>query len=159
MISTEHPYLIQRVMRRKSPLNERGGTKGIDLHFRFSYMGSSEFEFGTLPNSLSEMRNGHSIVLTPLNLTTEDGECEATFVGRSDEFNLAAFTILADLNGTGSFKERPLFQAGLYGDGGPDGWFALQQKRHDYDWVPFVIFKDEEDAKLWKRLVEEGRSD
>ncbi len=44
------PYLIQRVMLRKDPKG-----KTIDGVFEMDYMGSAEFEFGSLPKSLKEI--------------------------------------------------------------------------------------------------------
>lgn len=43
------PYLIQRVVRKRSEFNNSGS---IDDNFKMSYMGSAEFEFGALPKSL-----------------------------------------------------------------------------------------------------------
>lgn len=45
------PYLIQRANFEK---NKQG--KGIDALLRFDYMGSAEFEFGALPQSLKRVR-------------------------------------------------------------------------------------------------------
>lgn len=45
------PYLIQRAAFRNEP-----NRKGIDAILRFDYMGSSEFEWGALPDSLNRIR-------------------------------------------------------------------------------------------------------
>ncbi len=49
----EQPYLIQRAKLEKHP-NERA--VGIDRLLDFDYMGSSEFEYGALPDSLKQVR-------------------------------------------------------------------------------------------------------
>jgi hypothetical protein len=48
-------YYIQRGKFRDKPDKER---KGVDSILQFDYMGSAEFEFGALPKSLKELRNG-----------------------------------------------------------------------------------------------------
>ena len=45
------PYLVQR-----ASFNEREHKSGIDSILKFDYMGSSEFEWGALPESLVEIR-------------------------------------------------------------------------------------------------------
>ncbi len=45
------PYLIQR-----AKIQNRDFKKGIDSILLFDYMGSSEFEWGALPNGLKEIR-------------------------------------------------------------------------------------------------------
>jgi len=47
------PYLIQRAKWRNQVAEDR---KGIDRIISFDYMGSSEFEWGSLPKSLSRIR-------------------------------------------------------------------------------------------------------
>lgn len=44
-------YLVQRLSPRTY-----GTGKGFDTHFKMEYMGSSEFEWGALPDSLKAMR-------------------------------------------------------------------------------------------------------
>ena len=45
------PYLIQR-----AEFSDRSDGKGIDSILAFDYMGSAEFEFGALPQSLKRIR-------------------------------------------------------------------------------------------------------
>jgi len=45
------PYLIQR-----AKFNDNSGKTGIDKILSFDYMGSAEFEFGSLPESLKRIR-------------------------------------------------------------------------------------------------------
>lgn len=47
------PYLVQRLQVRTFGADQR---KGVDREFEMDYMGSAEFEFGSLPKSLREMR-------------------------------------------------------------------------------------------------------
>ena len=49
------PYLIQR-----AKFENRENRKGIDALLSFDYMGSAEFEFGALPNSLKRVRQNIS---------------------------------------------------------------------------------------------------
>ena len=46
------PYLIQRIMIRQQVAENESG---VDKHFSFDYMGSSEFEFGALSKALKAM--------------------------------------------------------------------------------------------------------
>lgn len=48
----DKPHLVQRV-EWMDPPRDRGG---VDRYFGFSYMGSSEFEWGSLPSALKYMR-------------------------------------------------------------------------------------------------------
>lgn len=51
------PYLIQRIIERQEesiPKTQRDLFKSFDDYFICDYMGSAEFEFGALPNSLKE---------------------------------------------------------------------------------------------------------
>lgn len=54
IINTITPYLIQRGEQRVVPDTTR---KGIDQLIKFDYMGSAEFEFGALGDSLKAIRN------------------------------------------------------------------------------------------------------
>ena len=45
------PYLIQQ-----AKFSDRSDRKGIDSILAFDYMGSAEFEFGALPQSLKRIR-------------------------------------------------------------------------------------------------------
>jgi hypothetical protein len=47
------PYLVQRMELRKYGAEDR---KGVDRYFSMDYMGSSEFEWGALPNTLKVLR-------------------------------------------------------------------------------------------------------
>jgi hypothetical protein len=47
-----NPYLIQR-----AKFKNRGDKEGIDSILKFDYMGSAEFEFGALPESLKRVRS------------------------------------------------------------------------------------------------------
>ena len=53
MQTTIEPYLIQRA---KVTSRSKADAKGIDSILEFDYMGSSEFEWGALPNSLKAIR-------------------------------------------------------------------------------------------------------
>ena len=53
-MSQNNPYLIQRC-KTKNPYPKRDGIKGIDSILSMDYMGSAEFEFGSLPQSLKRL--------------------------------------------------------------------------------------------------------
>lgn len=61
-MSTHKPYLVQRIEVRKHGAE---GRKGVDKHFDFDYMGSSEFEFGALPKALKAMRAAKDATWSP----------------------------------------------------------------------------------------------
>jgi hypothetical protein len=64
-----NPYLIQRA----KFVNGDDLSRGIDAIMRFDYMGSSEFEFGTLSKSLKEIRaNLSDYVYIPVKVGNKD---------------------------------------------------------------------------------------
>jgi hypothetical protein len=63
----KQPYLIQRVKRRS--YKKYDNEKGLDYNFEMDYMGSAEFEFGSLPKSFNRIiSNLDSYITTTLDL-------------------------------------------------------------------------------------------
>lgn len=70
-------WLVQRLELQWAP-NER---PGFDRLFSCSYMGSAEFEFGAVPESLREIRRLGSVGVETIEVTVEDVTREVYFVG------------------------------------------------------------------------------
>ncbi len=88
MIDTENRIrLIQRVKRNHNPRPE---AKGVDQHFRMDYMGSAEFEGGTLLRALNVLRQDKTVT-GPVEITTtrEGTPVSAWFVGPADQLPTA----------------------------------------------------------------------
>jgi hypothetical protein len=158
------PYLIQRLRLRRRGVSL---VKGIDAVFEFDYMGSSEFEWGSLPRSLKIMRDlrerdrtaippvewkveeiGVEVALTPSSTT----DITAFFVGRADDKEMATSFLRDQLgdNGLGtrpgSTKERTEMREAFGVEGSStssvDGWWAVDagwEAMHSKD-TPLELF-------------------
>ena len=148
------PYLIQRIdMRHKPP---RPGKKGIDASFGFDYMGSSEFEWGALPKALKALRACPEIIEAKIVVCRlgggGEGDLVAYYVGPKDGLE-AAKAVFQDQVGDRNLH----FQDPTYIDHSYDpkekyckaiGWWAVDEGLPNW-----ALFKEEDDAKEWKRLV------
>lgn len=107
-------YLIQRAR-----FNHNPNKNGIDSILSFDYMGSSEFEWGTLPTSLKEIRNRfneYTFLDVPIKdkvitvYCLEDVKCEVkqylTELSKN-EMRLKEFSGFSDyIKDEGYFKDR-----------------------------------------------------
>ena len=151
------PYLIQRVNRRERVSES---SKGVDQHFTFDYMGSSEFEFGTIPKTMKDFRRiarkawkVREIVFSP--------DMRAFFIGREEDTKVAKAILVDQVIGTQAlrFKELTYLYDSYTGKNrhwdGPssstfDGWWAITEN-------PFIFFKEKENAKLWLKCLLEKK--
>ena len=141
------PYLIQRVRRRKY---ESEHNKGFDRIFELDYMGSSEFEFGTIPQALKAMRARNSLPpkMSVANITI--GKNVAYYVGDASTFDVAVMLFEDELRGRSERKFRHKERTAIYESYNPskeneysqyDAWWALDAE------VPFFLFKDKKHAE------------
>jgi hypothetical protein len=110
------PYLVQRITKHSE---EQKRQKGVDRHFHFEYMGSSEFEWGTLPHSLRLMRE-HKDDFEVQEVPTDLG-VSVHFVGRPEDREVADLLIEAALGLTVGLHESGRRFNGLGSVGGLDG--------------------------------------
>jgi hypothetical protein len=152
------PYLIQRVIRRREP---RESSKGIDKEFSFDYMGSSEFEFGTLPDALKRLRahkGRKKWIVTEVNCVVENQQYTAWLVGGRGDSRITR-EILVDqisLERKYHFKESTMLHlayckewqvGGSPGETPVNGWWAVGAD------IPFAFFMEKADAELWLKLI------
>lgn len=143
--------LVQRVQKR----SRKGDGSGVDAYFAFDYMGSAEFEFGTLPHSLGVMRTRVNTIL-PL---PEPAANPAWFYGRIEDLPIA-LALLKDQLGEEKWrlKERSQMKGSYAGrkyDQEVIAWWAVQEKyRSSSKWYPFVIFQKKEDAESWSKGID-----
>lgn len=140
------PYLIQRVQRREH-VNEH--QKGFDRIFSLDYMGSSEFEFGTIPQALKAMRANKNETWEIRSITV--GKYVAYFVGAPNLLNIATQVFEDELKPTyAERKHRHKEGTYLYESYNPvkgknynlfDAWWALDVE------MPFFLFKDKKHAE------------
>jgi len=154
------PYYLQRVNRFKrgsafrlaeTPHGDwRDNRKGIDACFEFDYMGSAEFEFGALPKSVARMREYRN---PPAEVMIEAHGKKAFFVGPVAGLG-SAEAVLEDQLGPQKlrFKEITWIKESY---APPNercprfiGWWAIDEHRPNW-----AMFANQDDAKLWKRLV------
>lgn len=108
------PHLIQRMTHNDYPANR----KGVDVFFSLDYMGSSEFEFGSIPNSLKIMREwfkeGKLHGPVEIHATKGDQPITAWYLGPEEYRDAVEYFFqkcLADQDGHLEFslQERPCF--------------------------------------------------
>lgn len=113
----EQPYLIQRGYFKQVT----GPITGIDQLIRFDYMGSAEFEFGALPNSLKQMTRDYDeyqIFETEYAQQTENGKipikviCKLWDKDRVIKFIIGIFKDSYRLKECSYFKESIIHQKG-----------------------------------------------
>ena len=105
------PYLIQRGKFKDAALDQITGPDSI---LRWDYMGSSEFEWGALPQSLRRMDARHAdyaVHETPH--VSHDGQRVYLLCAGDPTRALAALAVVAD--GEARFKETPYLKERLSG--------------------------------------------
>lgn len=152
----EFPYLVQRVVARDHPAHKilakdkLTSRKGVDQYFNFDYMGSSEFEFGALPDALKKMRAAE-ILPEPKCIKIED--YIIWFVGPESHYQLAFNffddQLREDVNQKAHLKE--ITQITVAYDINEHwerdhffniiGWWAIEQA--------WILFMKKDHAELW----------
>lgn len=149
------PYLIQRVHRRQ------GHPKlGVDACFGMDYMGSAEFEWGALPQTLKRMRaNLDAIRVMSMDVKGTNGQNHRVwFVGPESSYVVAMLFAECEIHGSPvsysgeyrqSLKEMANFKPILEGkaDWGRDviGWWSVGEGNLPNirtDWALFMTEKD-----------------
>lgn len=154
------PHLVQRVMRRSSPDEQK---KGLDQHFEFDYMGSSEFEWGTLPKSVRRMRELlQNESWEPKKITASTGE-EVWYVGSPGRMEIAAEFFEYELNGKweqGDFRLHALQEGShikrayrepskskIFSD--PTAWWCMDEYTEPEFQKDWCLLRNKKDADLW----------
>jgi hypothetical protein len=138
-------YLVQRIIKKSYPSDG----KGVDSKFSFDYMGSAEFEFGTLPANLKIMRKTPAKNIIISSLTFQDKV--AWFVGKQEDLNEAQ-NLFADqlASRNWSLKECTFIHDQYYNEQSYrkiDGWWGLKNN------TGYAFFKEKNHAETWKNLV------
>lgn len=141
------PYLIQRA---KFCNNPHG--KGIDSVLNFDYMGSAEFEFGALPQSLKRIRGSISNYC----ISTLEINSKKISVFYSNKLIKNAKELSEILDGLASNK----FRLKEYCDFRHYIYFAPHMLKNDFWWdiendFMFWVFNPEFDAKFIKLIKPE----
>lgn len=146
-------WLIQRMKERGFP----NDAKGVDALFRFDYMGSAEFEFGTLPKALKEMRaDSQKVVITKVEARVGKGKKhKAYFVGPACKEKDAGKLFSDEISGRNSIshKEMTYIRQSYIPERNKDywkgivGWWVL-----DSD-PPWALFKTDALARKWFEAV------
>lgn len=146
-------FLIQRINRRVG--DAFGSRKGLDKHFSFDYMGSSEFEFGALPEASKRMRvRVDRLKLLEIS-SPQEGVKRLWFLGEP-EYLPQAVELLQDQLGPQKthLKERTYLKDSLlpYRNKSAskfDAWWALDVMGEDHYEHPWLIFVQKADAEQW----------
>jgi len=144
------PWLVQRVLRKDSE------EKGIDGAFGFDYMGSAEFEFGSLFHALKAMRATWDQYLPePKRIKDENGRI-VWYVGPDDAEILAFaewfFVDQSYGHCEHDLKERTDMRRAYEDEPdrwAPTGWWAI-----DHD-TPWLLFVKKDDAREWIKRTKE----
>jgi len=147
------PYLIQRVLFRDGSKHAEEGKQGVDALFTFDYMGSSEFEFGSLPKALKAMRKLKSAQWMVRTIAIDD---RVAYLVGADEATDVASQFLADQLKPQSQRQGTTKEwTGILGTYCPEsrdaphyhayhGWWSI-----DEDLPPFILFKQKDHAEAW----------
>lgn len=155
------PFRLVQRLHRSSPRPEK---KGVDRYFSMDYMGSAEFEFGALPDSLGRMRRfregelGIASILVPgfkkvwfRGCETSFSEAKFWFLGCETSFSEAEAFILDQIGPQRHQLQEPsrILPSLL-----PDlpgvryaGWWAVDAEN------PWMLFVKKDDAKLMRKCV------
>jgi len=145
------PDLIQRIKRRNYTSESQ---KGFDRIFELDYMGSAEFEFGTIPQALKAMRANKDKEWIIRTIQTGPSVCY--FVGAPGMMNIAIQVFEDELKERADRKLRHKERTGIYESYNPskqneysryDAWWALDCE------MPFFLFKDKKHAKEFMEVL------
>ncbi len=150
-VLTMKPYLVQRIITRDVPCPAK---KGVDKYFSFDYMGSSEFEYGALPEALRRTRIGDCRELIKIE---SPGMYSCWYVGPGTLYEAAKTFFIDQLQDQKWFLKERAEVALSYGVGcvtettRVTGWWALDSS------TPWAIFKTKDEARLWLKGVKEPK--
>lgn len=151
------PYLIQRIQDRYIPARPAKGP--VDASFGFDYMGSAEFEFGTINKALKAMReyaaahDPKEIILVKI----EHNKNKCYFVGPKSCLQMATDIFIDQLEDTRKFRFKEMtYIKQNYCEpkeswGKCVGWWAVDESIN-----PWAFFVRDEDARAWKKAVFEA---
>jgi hypothetical protein len=121
----EEIFLVQRLKRR-----DRDFKTGFDSLFELDYMGSSEFEYGSVPASLKRIRAAEGVAIEEVTVSYLGHQHTMGVIGGAAERRHFARRLETFLE-RGRFQENPRIASAL--DGGrtnddgylPDAWWDL----------------------------------
>jgi hypothetical protein len=133
------PYMMQRLVKRSNPDNYNG----VDRVVGYDYMGSAEFEFGALSESLRELRT-HNNKLHSVKF--EDRKW--WFFGPIERLGTAQTWTEGQLKGSSSNHLEPSYLLETYrGEGNIIGWWCLDKGG------AFLIFTKRKDAVKFEKAL------
>jgi len=148
------PFLVQRVLLRPQPsrtttTTSPSNSKGVDREFSFDYMGSAEFEWGALPQSLKAMRQISNLEILPLKHNHPDVK-GLWFFGAPKSLPQAQEFVSDQLGPMSArLKERTNMKETLI-EKDPHcmyvAWWALVPQ-------PWLVFIQKDTAKLWLKSL------
>jgi len=125
-------YLVQRI-----EFRENLARTGLDRFFLFDYIGSAEFEFGAMPQTLAVMRKRHVVLET----SEHRGFRIVSPATKTDE----AKAFIDDQLGP---KKMRLKEASYIDKKSICGWWCLDEEAH------WAVFRTKTQARLWRSSVE-----
>lgn len=140
------PFRLVQRLHRSSPQPEK---KGVDRYFSMDYMGSAEFEFGALPDSLGRMRKfREDLVIASIPVP---GFKRMWFFGFETSFPEAEAFVLDQVGPQRHQLQEPSrilssLNPNLPGDRYV-GWWAVDAEN------PWMLFVKKDDAKLMRKCV------
>jgi hypothetical protein len=145
------PYLVQRVL-----VKPRCEKKGINARFSMDYMGSAEFEYGALPQSLKRMRDhGLPERWEPQKLVC--GSHKLWFLGSQKVKHIAASFLSDQMSANPSrlleytyMKDIVENKKTLFNFNKPTAWWCVDSG------LDFVIFLSRDDATHWMQCLRDA---
>lgn len=156
------PYLLQRILRR-SGVRPEHAKAGVDACFSMDYMGSAEFEWGALPQTLKRMRvNIDAIRVMSMDVKGKGANHRVWFVGPESSYGVALLFTEYEIHGTpvsytGKYRRSPReltnFKSILEGtaDWGRDviGWWSVGEGDAPNNLTGWALFTKETDADMF----------
>lgn len=154
----DKPHLIQRIEWMDPPREHK---EGVDRFFGFSYMGSAEFEWGSLPSALSFMREDVKKWDKKLPIKVQVREHVAWYVGPPEGLDQAQRLFGWQLDKKKRYDTKDWYlqeRTEIHDAYFPNkewpsrtiGWWAI-----DAAPCPWAFFMKKEHAEQWLKCLEE----
>ena len=156
------PRFVQRVLRARD-WEDQAGIGAVDRMFRFDYMGSAEFEFGTIPKAWKMVKA--SIAEAEKCVPIHAEGVVLYYVGPSDRESLdqACLFVSDQIKDSphrtlrlqeGSRMRSALIEKSEYLGDLVGWWYVDSAVRHESDGKSWALFTSKEAAREWVRCAE-----
>lgn len=157
-----YPDLVQRLeeLKNKRPVKD-GEKANVGTFFAFEYMGSSEFEWGIIPQSKRNLIARFEASEWPEPVKVKQGECVAWYVGLPENLEMAKVWFQEELVSSHTGMKESSYLREAYGlETGPfafktdtNGWWKLESRRQENSWG---LFRTKDQARKFLKGLRGG---